>query len=84
MKCDYCNAEDHLITACGARKGYQTLEGGGGCLVAAVLAPFWIAGAIVGAIGGAFTAGFHMFRGSWAYGLGKISSKKADENVPLL
>lgn len=80
MKCEYCGAEDHLITACGKRSNERTFEAGGGCLIAIVLVPFYIVGWVVGLISSAFIAGFRFSSGAWPEAWKKVRGNKDAES----
>jgi hypothetical protein len=65
MKCDYCGAEDHLISACRAKSGDRSAEVGSGVLAVILLGLFWILGALAGSIAGAFVRGYKKSNGIW-------------------
>ena len=83
VKCDYCHAEDHLITACTKKSADRSLEAMGGFLIALILIPFYCVGVIFGAVSSAFLAGFRLVEAAWPYAISKIRSKKVDEHEVL-
>lgn len=79
MKCDYCQGEDHLETACGKKKGERTFMVGFGCLLMVLLSPFLLAGSIVGAASSAFMEGFRGTKDLWRTILKCIRGKRDEE-----
>jgi hypothetical protein len=80
MKCDYCGAEDHLITACGKKSYERVFEKGGGCILLLLLSPFYILGFLSGAVGSAFSDGWRLCHGLWSTALSKVRGN--DESAP--
>ena len=79
MKCDYCQGEDHLETACIKKNGERTFTVGIGCLLMALLSPFLLAGAVIGAIASAFMEGFACTKDIWKSILKGIRGKRDEE-----
>lgn len=76
MKCDYCQGEDHLVSACGQKKGERRLRVSFGVVFLLILFPFAVIGAVCGAAWGAFMRGFGCSRDMWDLGVRVVRGKQ--------
>lgn len=72
MKCEYCDAEDHLITACPTKKGQRAFDLVLGCLLILILGPFFLLGGVIGLGAGAMIQGYRISFGAWRMMLHRI------------
>lgn len=79
MKCDYCEGEDHLLSACPTKAGARRNEVAGGCAFIAFLAPFYVVGIIAGAIWSAAKAGISAAENIWPTAWKRVRDRKDND-----
>lgn len=84
MKCDYCDGEDHLITACSVKTRERNVSLGIGFLFAALMIPFWCVGWLSGIFSSGFLAGFRESKDLWRGTFKMIHGKKDTEDGSAL
>lgn len=79
MKCTYCNSETHMEIDCPSRRSERRIEKTMGWFFVCLLFPFWLIGAVAGAIRGAMKAGAEFCGDAWPESRKWTGAKKDEE-----
>lgn len=79
MKCEYCDAIDHLESACPVKAADRRGEVLLGVVVAIVMTPFYAVGFVAGLAWSAIQAGFDFTADFWPQSWKTIRNRKVDD-----
>lgn len=82
MKCDYCDKDDHLESACPMKAADRRGEVVIGVIVAIVMIPFYAVGFVMGLAWSAAQAGFNFTSDFWPQCWKTIRNKKGEDEAP--
>lgn len=80
MKCEYCDAIDHLLTSCPTKAADRRKEVIVGILFLVLMVPAWLLGMIIGLCCNSFKHGFLWMNGIWPQTWNALRGKKGEED----
>lgn len=80
MKCEYCDALDHLLTSCPTKAADRRKEIIVGILFFVLMVPAWLLGMIFGLCCSAFKSGFVWMTDVWPQTWDALRGKKVDDD----